>query len=190
MHELIAGLLLFLGMHSLRILAPGVRARAVARLGLWPWKGLYALVSIAGLALIVHGFAVARYAAPVLYVPPPALRALAVAILAPALPMLLSAYLPGRLSAWLHHPMLAATRLWAFAHLLANGRLADVLLFGGILVWAIADRLSVGRRPREPVPALPAGRYNDAIAVVAGLALYAALIAALHQRLFGVSPLG
>ncbi len=190
MHALIAGLALFLGVHSLRLLAPSARDRAIARLGLGPWKALYALVSAAGLVLLVQGFAAARYAPPVLYVPPPALRLLALVLLAPVLPMLLSAYLPGRLSARLRHPMLAATKLWAFAHLLANGRLADVLLFGSFLAWAVAERLSAGRRPRERVPALPAGRYNDAVAVLAGLALYAALVAALHQRLFGVAPLG
>ena len=190
MPTLIAGLLLFFGTHSLRILVPGVRARLVARLGEGPWKGLYSLAAIAGVVLMIRGFPVARGALAPLYVAPGWLRTTAVLLLAPVFPMLFAAYLPGRLRATLGHPMLAATKLWAFAHLLANGGIADLLLFGSFLVWAVADRISVGHRPAASAPALPAGRFNDAIAIVAGLALYAALLGGLHQRLVGVAPLG
>ena len=189
MQALIAGLVVFLGIHSIRIVAPALRDALAARLGEWPWKGLYSLVAAAGLYGVVVGFAASRAAPVVLYAPPPALRVAALDLMVPVFPMLLAAYLPGHLQARLKHPLLAATKTWALAHLLANGRLADVLLFGGFLAWAVADRIAVGRRPRPPVPGLPAGRFNDAIAVAAGLALYAAFVLAWHVRLFGVSPL-
>jgi uncharacterized membrane protein len=82
--------------------------------------------------------------------------------------------------------MLAATKLWAVAHLLANGMLGDVLLFGGFLAWAVMDRISVGKRPVRAVPGASPGRFNDLIAVVGGLALYVAFIAWGHRALIGV----
>lgn len=187
---LISGLVLFLGLHSIRILAPGARERLVARLGDGPWKGLYSLLSGAGLVLVVLGFGRARASPAVLYTPPAELRGVAIALLALVFPLLLAAYLPGRIRAWLGHPMLAATIVWSLAHLLANGRVADALLFGGFLVWAGADWISVRGRPRPPIPTLPASRFNDVIAVVGGLALYAATLHGLHARLIGVAPLG
>lgn len=109
--------------------------------------------------------------------------------MAPAFPMVLAAYLPGRIKATLQHPMLAATKLWATAHLLANGTLADVLLFGGFLAWAVVDRISMKRRSgTRALPAAPPSKLNDAIAVIAGLALYAWFVVDGHQRLFGVPP--
>ena len=170
MTMLIVGLALFLGIHSIRILAPGVRDRLFARLGEWPWKGLYSIISLTGFGLLIAGFGAARATPVVLYTPPAWLHVIAIVLLIPVFPMLFAAYLPGRIQARLHHPMLVATKTWAFAHLLANGGLADVLLFGGFLVWAVADRISVGHRPPAPIRMAPAGRFNDAIAVVAGLA--------------------
>ena len=107
----------------------------------------------------------------------------------PAFPLLLSTYLPGRIKAAAKHPMLVATKLWALAHLLANGTLADVVLFAVVLAWAVADRISLKRRSARPVPAARALGANDAIAIAGGLALYAAFLFGLHQWLFGVSPL-
>ena len=105
-------------------------------------------------------------------------------------PLFLAAYLPGRIQAATKHPMLAATKIWAFAHLLVNGTLADVLLFGSFLTWAVLDRISLKRREQRPIPwALPS-RFNDAIAVGGGLALYAVFVLWLHAWLFGVSPVG
>ncbi|MBS0374882.1 MAG: NnrU family protein [Proteobacteria bacterium] len=191
MTTFVLGLVLFFGIHLVQVLAPGLRARGVAAIGLLPWKGLYALLSIAGVVLIVQGFPPARAAYPPLYVTPAWLHLMAVVLLVPVFPMVLAAYLPGRIQSVLKHPMLAATKLWAFAHLLANGRPADLALFGAFLAWAVVLRISMKRRPpAPPVPGLPPGRWNDAIAVGFGLALYAAFVAALHLRLFGVAPLG
>ncbi len=191
MSLLIVGLVLFLGVHSVAIFAPVLRAGTIRALGEGAWKGLYALVSLVGFVLIGYGFGLARQTPVILYSPPSWLRYVAVILMLPVFPLVLAAYLPGRIKTAAKHPMLAAVKLWAFAHLLANGMLADVLLFGGFLAWAVADRISLKRRstPQAP-PTAPPGRWNDAIAAVLGLAIYALLIGWAHGRLFGVSPLG
>jgi uncharacterized membrane protein len=187
---LIAGLVLFLGVHSVAIIAPSFRTRTIQRMGEGAWKGLYALISSAGFVLICYGFGLARQAPVVLYSPPTWLRHLAFLVMLPVFPLLIAAYLPGRIKTAAKHPMLAAVKFWAFAHLLANGSLADVLLFGGFLAWAVVDRISVKRRAMPQVlRTAPPGPWNDAIAVVLGLAVYALLIGWAHVRLFGVSPL-
>ena len=187
---LIAGLVLFLGVHSVAIVAPSFRTRTIQRMGEGAWKGLYALISLAGFVLICYGFGLARQAPVVLYSPPTWLRHLAFLVMLPVFPLLIAAYLPGRIKTAAKHPMLAAVKFWAFAHLLANGSLADVLLFGGFLAWAVVDRISVKRRATPQVlRTAPPGPWNDAIAVVLGLAVYALLIGWAHVRLFGVSPL-
>jgi uncharacterized membrane protein len=187
---LIAGLVLFLGVHSVAIIAPTFRTRTIQRMGEGAWKGLYALISLAGFVLICYGFGLARQAPVVLYSPPTWLRHLALLVMLPVFPLLIAAYLPGRIKTAAKHPMLAAVKFWAFAHLLANGSLADVLLFGGFLAWAVVDRISVKRRATPQVlRTAPPGPWNDAIAVVLGLAVYALLIGWAHVRLFGVSPL-
>jgi uncharacterized membrane protein len=186
---LILGLLMFLGMHSVSIAAPAWRDAQVARLGEGPWKGIYSLVSIAGFALLIYGYGVARQTPVVLYTPPAGLRHLALVLMVPVFVLLLATYLPGRIKTAVKHPTLVAVKLWAVAHLMANGTLADVLLFGGFLAWAVADRKSVKRRPQRPLPGAPPRPVNDAIAVVAGLAIYALFVLWAHRRLFGVSPL-
>ena len=143
-----------------------------------------------GLALIVLGYGLARQQPTLLYAPPAGLRHLALLLMVPVFPLLLAAYLPGRIQRAAKHPMLAAVKLWALAHLLANGSLADVLLFGGFLAWAVADRISLKRRPPHAVPGAPAGATNDAIAIVGGLLLYALFVWRGHAWLIGVSPLG
>lgn len=186
MAMLVLGLLLFLGAHSVSIVRPGWRDGMVAQVGLPAWKGGYALVSAVGLVLIVWGYGLAWQDPVFLYQPPLWLRHVTLLLMLFAFPLLLAAYLPGRIQAAVRHPMLAAVKLWAFAHLLANGTLADVLLFGAFLAWAVADRISLKRRPQRPVPSLPASALNDAIAVVGGLAVYAAFVLWLHAWLIGV----
>jgi uncharacterized membrane protein len=189
MKTLIAGLILFLGVHSISIVAPFWRDRVVARIGALSWRGLYSLASLLSLWLIVRGFALARAAPIVWYSPPEWTHGVTRVLMLPVFPLLLAAYLPGRIKAATKHPMLAAIKLWAFAHLLANGTAADVLLFGGFLAWAVIDRISMKHRPQRAAPKLPATKWNDAIVVVAGLALYFLFVEWAHLRLFGVSPL-
>jgi len=189
MGMLIIGLVLFLGIHTVSIVAPQWREGQIARLGEGPWKGMYSVVSALGFGLLIYGYGAARQNPVVLYTPPTALRHVALLLMLPVFPLLVAAYVPGRIKAIAKHPMLLATKLWAVAHLFANGTLADVLLFGGFLVWAVADRISVKRRPARPIPAAPARPYNDVIVIVVGLGLYALFVLWAHRWLFGVSPL-
>jgi uncharacterized membrane protein len=183
---LLIGLLLFLGVHSVSIVAPRWRDAMAGRIGEQPWKGVYTLIAVVGFVLIVKGYAAARLDPTVLYAPAPWLRHVAFALLLPVFPLLLATYLPGRIKRAAKHPTLLATKFWALAHLLANGMLADVVLFGAFLAWAVADRISLTRRPARAVPALPGSRANDAIVIVGGLALYAAFALWLHPLLIGV----
>jgi uncharacterized membrane protein len=190
MSLLIIGLIVFLGSHSFAIFAPGPRARLIARLGENGFKGAYSIVALAGFVAICYGFSLARQDPILLYVPPFWLRHVTFLLMLPVFPLLYAANLPGRIQTAAKHPMLAAVKFWALAHLLANGRLADLLLFGGFLAWAVLDRISLKRRPPKILRMAPARPWNDAIAVVLGLATYVLFILWAHQRLFGVSPLG
>lgn len=190
MTTLVLGLILFLGLHSVSIVAPAWRDGMVAQLGEGKWKGLYSLVSAVGFVMIIVGYGWARQSPVLLYVPPIWLRHVALLLLLPVFPLLLAVYLPGRIKSAAKHPMLLATKFWALAHLLANGMAADVLLFGGFLAWAVADRISFKRRTQRPLPSAPASPMNDVIAVVGGLALYAVFLFWAHGWLFGVSPMG
>lgn len=186
---LILGLVLFLGIHSVSIVAPAWRDAQAARSPLG-WKGIYTVVAIVGFVLIVYGYGEARLSTPLLYSPPTWMRHLSMLLLLPVFPLLLAAYLPGRIKTAAKHPMLAATKLWALAHLLANGTLADVLLFGGFLAWAVADRISLKRRVQRPTLGAPPSAANDLIAIVGGLALYGLFVWRAHAWLIGVSPFG
>lgn len=191
---LILGLVLFLGVHSVSIISPDGRNRLVQRLGEGPWKGVYSLVSLAGFVLIVMGYGAARDAPVLLYTLPNGFRHLAALLMLPVFVLLLAAYLPGRIQRTARHPMLLAVKLWALAHLLANGTLADVLLFGGFLAWAVVDRISVKKRAAagllRPGPTLPGSKANDAIALVGGLGLYVLFVVWAHAWLIGVRPFG
>ena len=188
---LILGLLIFLGVHSTSIFAPGWRAAKTERRGDAVWKGLYSLVSVVGLALLIYGYGVARQSPVVLYTPPTFTRHIALLLMLPVFPLLFATYLPGRIQAAAKHPMLLAMKLWALAHLLANGTLHDVILFGAFLAWAVADRISVKRRAvARKIPGAPPTPVNDVIAIVGGLATYAVFVFWAHLRLIGVSPLG
>ena len=186
MLKLVAGLVIFLGVHSIRIVAPGWRDQMVARLGVGGWKALHSIASLAGFVLIVGGYAAARLEPIALYHPPFWLRHVMMLLMLPVFVLLVAAYLPGRIKAAVKHPMLTATKAWALSHLLVNGMLADVLLFGGFLAWAVIDRISAGKRPQPAAPATPPSIVYDVIAVVVGLVLYAAFAFWAHPRWIGV----
>ncbi len=189
---LILGLVLFLGVHSVRIVADGWRTATLARVGEGVWKGLYALASLAGFALIVWGYDEARMAPVDLWFPPLWTRHLAALLTLPAFVLLVAAYVPGNhLKAALGHPMLAGTKLWALAHLASNGRLADLLLFGGFLVWSALCFRAARRRDRAAGLARPAASgARTALAIAAGVIAWAAFALYLHGALIGVRPFG
>jgi uncharacterized membrane protein len=189
---LIAGLLLFLGAHSVRIVAEPWRAAQIARRGEERWKLAYSVVSIAGFALLVYGFGVARGMPVVLWAAPVWTRHLAALLLLPAFVLVVAAYVPrNRIKAAVGHPMIAGVKLWAFAHLLTNGRLADVVLFGAFLAWAIADFIASRRRDRAAGTRYPPGTTaRDAITAIVGLVAYGLFAFVLHGPLIGVRPFG
>jgi uncharacterized membrane protein len=186
---LIAGLILFLGIHTLPIFSTA-RAGLVSRLGENGYKGIFTLVAVIGFGLIIYGYGVARFdGSPQLYDPPFWLRHVTMLLMVPVFIFLVAAYVPCRISRVLKHPMLVAIKLWALSHLLSNGDLASVLLFGGFLAWAVMDRISVKRRVsvggRNIVQTDP-GRYSDVGVILAGLALYGLFVWKLHGLLIGV----
>ena len=185
---LILGLIIFLGTHSISIVAPAWRDRMVAKLGNG-WRAIYSILSLIGLVLIIKGYAAARLEPTVIYTSPLWLHHITAALMILVFPLLLATYLPGRINTLFKHPMLNAVKFWAFAHLLSNGTLNDIVLFGSFLLWAVADRISVKRRPARPLNTLPASKYNDLIAIVGGLALYFLTIHWLHYQLIGVVPI-
>lgn len=189
---LIIGLFLFLSTHSARIVAEDNRARYIAHYGMAKWKLAYSLVSVAGLALIVIGYGNARIDPVFLWQPPLWTRHLAALLVLPAFVLLVAAYVPGtRIKAIVGHPMVAGVKLWALAHLLSNGSLADLLLFGSLLVWSVACFSSARRRDRAQGVVPPHGAWSRDAAVVA-IAMLAWFVTAryLHLPLFGVAPLG
>lgn len=185
---LILGLALFLGVHSVSIVAPAWRDRTAAQLGP-KWRGVYSLVALVGLVLIIYGYGQARHAPIVVYVPPAWTRRVTDVLMLPFFPLLLAAYLPCRINRALKHPMLVAVKLWAFAHLLANGMLADLFLFGGFLAWAVADRISLKRRPPRAIAMAAPSEFNDLVAIVVGLTMYAVMVIWAHAALIGVLPI-
>lgn len=190
MTSLVVGLSLFLGIHSISIVVPAWRDARVSQFGEAAWKGMYSLVALAGFLLMWRGYSLARLEPHLLYVPPAGLRHVAGLLMVPVFPLLLATYLPGRLRSLAVHPMLVAVKLWALAHLLANGMLADVVLFGGVLAWAVADRISLKHRTVRTHPTLPRFVLNDVVALVGGLVLYGLFVGGWHQRFFGVAPFG
>ena len=192
MTVLILGLVILLGAHSVRIFAEGWRERQVARLGIETWKRLFALVSLAGLVLIAIGFGQARSAPTVLWYPPLALRHAAGLITLLSFVLLAAAYVPDtRIKAKLGHPMAAGVKGWAFAHLLANGNLADVVLFGVFLAWGVLYFGSARRRDRVAGTVYPAGTVKgDLTAVAVGVAAWIVFAFWLHGWLIGVRPFG
>ena len=187
MQWLAAGLVIFLGVHSVSIVNRRWRNEMLARLGEGRWKGLYSLVAAVGLACVVYGYGLARQDPSVLYVPPTWLRHVALLLMLPVFPFLLSTYLPGRIKSTIKHPMLNATKFWAMAHLCANGGWHDVLLFGGFLLWASIDRVSVKYRADVSRDVAAQGKIvNDVLALSGGLALYAVFVFWAHGKLIGI----
>lgn len=168
MTMLIAGMALFFGAHLVRVIAPGFREALQNRLGPLGWKGAYSIASIAGFVLMVMGYAAVRWSSPMLWGPPPGWMRMVVGLaMLPVLVVFLSAYLPGRIRATLRHPMVIATVIWAALHLLVNGRIADLLLFGGFFAWGHIVLIASFRRPRTR-SARPPSLLWDGAAVVAG----------------------
>ena len=192
MAVLIIGLLLFLGAHSVRIFAEGWRARRIAAMGEKPWKGAYTVVSLVGFALIVWGYGMARQSPVALWSPPRGMNHLAALLMVFSFVLLPAAYVPrNAIKAKLHHPMVLSVKVWALAHLLANGNLADVLLFGAFLVWAVFDFRAARRRDRAgTVQYAPGTPKGTVLTVVIGLIAYAVFVFWAHAFLLGVSPLG
>jgi uncharacterized membrane protein len=187
---LILGLVLFLGVHSVRIFANPWRTRTIATHGEKPYKGIYTLISLAGFALIVWGYGLARHNPVVLWNPPRGMNHLAALLMLFSFILLVAAYVPrNAIKAKLHHPMVLGVKVWALAHLLANGMLADVVLFGAFLVWAVFDFRAARRRDRvENVQYAAATAKGTTIAVVVGLVAYVVFAVWLHGPLIGVRP--
>ncbi|MET0378998.1 MAG: NnrU family protein [Spongiibacteraceae bacterium] len=189
MTVLIAGLLLFLGVHSIRIVADPWRQQQLMRWGENTWKGIYSLISIAGLALIVIGYSAARLQPVVLWYPPAGMRHLAALLTLIAFILIAAAYVPRNIiKARLVHPMILGIKVWALAHLFANGTLADVILFGAFLVWAIVDFRSARRRQAVAANAANPTVVATVATLVIGVAVWAIFAFYLHEFLMGVRP--
>lgn len=188
-----AGLIVFLGAHAVPMyVAP--RTRFIDTYGEISYKIAISLVSLMGFALIIWGYGLAREQPILVYSPPLWLRHVSLLLMVPVFILLLSTYLNGRIKQTIKHPMFIAIKLWAVAHLLANGTLADIFLFLSFLVWAVLGVISAKRRAQAAdAPLAGSARGSliyDAIAVVAGLALYVIFVIWLHEYLFGVAPVG
>lgn len=186
MTYLIIGLVLFLGVHSVSIINAEWRDGFAAKIGEWQWKGLYSLVAIPGFVLICWGYGLARQDPIMLYSPPAWMQHVAMLLMLFVFPLALAANLPGRIKTAAKHPLLVATKLWALAHLLANGSLADVILFGSFLLWAVADRVSMKSRVQRPTLSAPPSPMNDVAAVVGGLLIYGGFVIWGHKGLIGI----
>ncbi|TAN03774.1 MAG: NnrU family protein [Rhodanobacteraceae bacterium] len=187
---LILGLVIFLGTHSVRIFADGWRTRMIARIGLKPWKAVYALVSLIGFVLLVYGFGLARHTPVLLYAPPLALQRLNALFVLMALVLFFASHAPpSHFKAWLHHPMAAGVALWAAGHLMATGFLHDVVLFGAFLLWTVVDFIAGRRRDRLENTQYAAGTAKGDIgAVVIGVVVWVLFAFWLHRLLIGVQP--
>jgi uncharacterized membrane protein len=187
----ILGLVIFLGAHVF-VTMRDRRAALVAKIGEWPYRGLFSLVSILGIVLVAYGFASYRAAGMItVWNPPFWTRHIVVVLMWPASIMLAAAYIPGNIKRVLKHPMLVAVKTWAFAHLCANGDLGGMILFGAVLAWAVYDRITLKRRTDPGAPPIPVGgRSNDIIAFVVGTIIYLALGFVFHPIVIGVPAFG
>lgn len=189
---LIAGLILFLGVHSTRVCANDWRNRTLARMGEKPFKGVYAVASLAGFLLMLWGYGQARQMGVMLWNPPTATRHIAALLMLVSFILLAATYVPGnQIKAKLHHPIVLGTKVWALAHLLANGSLANTVLFASFLLWSVVLFAASRRLDRREHVVYPAGTASmTVVTVVAGIAAWAVFAFWLHRVLIGVSPLG
>jgi uncharacterized membrane protein len=188
---LIIGLVVFIGGHVF-VTRREARAALIARVGEVPYKALFGLVALVGLVLIVWGFAHYRAQGYIqVWTPPGFMRHVTGALVWPAIIFVTAAYIPGDIKRTLKHPMLVGIKLWAFAHLLSNGDLGGIILFGSILGWAVFDRITLKRRADAGAPPIPVGgRRNDIIAIVVGTILYLALGLVFHPLFIGIPVFG
>jgi uncharacterized membrane protein len=183
----ILGLVIFLGTHVF-VSMRGHRGALIAGIGRAPYLVLFSGLSIVGLLLMGYGFARYRAEGPIpLWYPPPWTRHIVVALMWPASVAVVAAYIPGNIKRVLKHPMLVGVKIWAFAHLCANGDLGGIILFGSVLAWAVYDRITLKRRTDAGAPPIPIGGWgNDVIAVIVGTVLYLALGFLFHPYVVGV----
>ena len=189
---LITGLILFLGIHSSRIFAENIRLSLINKLGAYGWKGIYSLVSLVGFVFIIYGYGIARESPVLLWNPPVWTRHLAALLTLPAFVMIAASQIPGTyLRAKLKHPMVLGVKLWAIAHLLANGTVHDIVLFGTFLLWAVLSFRAARQRDGAAGTTYPAASaMRDVIAVVVGVGAWAAFAFYLHGAWIGVRPFG
>lgn len=189
---LIAGLVIFLGVHSVRIFADGWRTATIARVGEKPFKGIYSLVSLAGFVLLVWGFGVAREAPVMVWNPHVGMRHMAALLTLIAFVFLAASYCPpNAIKARVHHPMVLGVKTWALAHLLANGTLAHMVLFGSFLAWGVLDFIAARKRDRAQNIQYPAGTAKGTLlAVITGVLAWALMAFWLHGLWIGVKPMG
>ena len=187
----IIGLVIFLGAHVF-VTRRGERAALIARLGAWPYRGLFSLVSIVGLGLIVYGFAQYRASGLIpVWNPPLWTRHIVIALMWPASILIAAAYIPGNIKKAVKHPLLIAVKTWAFAHLCANGDLGGIILFGSVLAWAVYDRISLKYRSDPGGLQIPyGGTQNDIIAIIVGTIIYLALGLVFHPVVIGLPAFG
>jgi len=192
MATLVLGLVVFLGLHSVRIVADGWRTRTIDRMGAQSWKALYSIVSLVGFALIVWGFGLARTQPVLLWSPPQAMRHLASLLTLLSFVLFVAAYVPGNgIKARLHHPMVLSVKAWALGHLLATGNLAHLVLFGTFLVWAVFNFSAARRRDRVAQTIYAPGRLPATLLTVAlGVLAWVAVAFWLHGWLIGIRPIG
>jgi uncharacterized membrane protein len=191
MLQLLLGLVLFLGIHSLQSLAPQVRQDGMARWGALGYKAVYAAISLLGLYMLVQGYGLARLDPVVLWTPPRGMQHATILLMWLAMVLLVATYVPGnQIKAKLRHPMTLSVKVWALGHLLSNGNVADVLLFGGFLIWSVLVFRAARKRDRQNLHSVPKGKLlATLLAVVVGSGVWAAfLMGGLHLWLVGVMP--
>jgi uncharacterized membrane protein len=189
---LVLGLLMFLGVHSVRIFGDGWRTQVRGRLGEGGWKGAYSVLSLLGFVLLVWGFGIARQHPVVLWTPPLWTRHLAALLTLPAFILIFASQIPGNsIKARLKHPMVLGVKLWALAHLLANGTLAHLVLFGSFLLWAVLSYRAARQRDRRDAIVYAAGRTGPTLlALAVGVVAWVVFAFWAHGWLIGVRPFG